>query len=171
ASFQMSLFSRGYATVISNSGEEPEVQAKIITSMIEHGVSALVISPSYGDVTATFAQIATAGLPTLQVLRQVSPDTGQFPFASFDYGDGGLQAARHLVQTGARRIAFVGGLPGRPITAERMQGYLDEMRRIGAQPIVLYGRPSRHNGAALAAELLREHPDVDAVICFNDLVS
>ncbi|MFV0300926.1 MAG: LacI family DNA-binding transcriptional regulator [Paracoccus sp. (in: a-proteobacteria)] len=171
ASFQMALFRRGYATVISNSGEDPAMQAEIITSMIEHGVSALVISPSYGEVTATFDQIARAGVPTLQVLRQVSPDAGQFPFSSFDYADGGLQAARHLIEEGARRIAFVGGLEGRPITAERMQGYRDEMARIGARPIVLYGRPSRQAGADLAEQLMQDHPGVDAAICFNDLVA
>lgn len=171
ASFQMALFQRGYATVISNSGEDPAMQAEIITSMIEHGVSALVISPSYGEVAATFEQIARANVPTLQVLRQVSPLTGQFPFSSFDYADGGLQAARHLIEQGARRIAFVGGLQGRAITAERMQGYLAEMARIGAEPVVLYGRPSRKVGADLAEQLLRDHPDVDAAVCFNDLVA
>ena len=171
ASFQMALFARGYATVISNSGEDPAMQAEIITSMIEHGVSALVISPSYGEVTATFEQIARARVPTLQVLRQVSPLVEEFPFSSFDYVDGGRQAARHLVQMGARRIAFVGGLQGRAITAERMQGYLDEMARIGAEPLVLHGRPSRQVGADLAGQLMRDHPDVDAAICFNDLVA
>lgn len=171
ASLQMALFLRGYATVISNSAEDPEMQAQIVRSMIEHGVSALVISPSYGDVEATFEQIARAGLPTLQVLRQISPRTDLFPFSSFDYADGSLQATRHLIEVGARRIAFVGGFEGRPITAERMKGYLDEMCRIGVEPVILYGRPSRTTGAELAARLMAEHPDVDAAICFNDLVS
>lgn len=171
ASFQMALFQRGYATVISNSAEDAEMQAQIVQSMIEHGVSALVISPAYGDVTATFEQIARAGVPTLQVLRMVSWRTEQVPFSSFDYADGSLQAARHLIETGARRVAFVGGLPGRPITAERMSGYLAEMERIGAQPIVLPGRPSRRAGAELGQQLMAQHPDVDAVVCFNDLVA
>jgi LacI family transcriptional regulator len=110
-------------------------------------------------------------VPTLQVLRQVSPLTGQFPFSSFDYVDGGRQAARHLIAEGARRVAFVGGLQGRAITAERMQGYLDEMAGIGAEPIVLHGRPSRQAGADLAERLMADHPEVDAAICFNDLVA
>lgn len=171
ASFQMALFRRGYSTVISNSAEDAEMQAAIIRSMIEHGVAALVISPAYGDVTGTFDQIARAGLPTLQVLRQVSTRTEQFPFSSFDYADGSRQAARHLIESGARQIAFVGGLEGRQITAERMSGYLAEMQRIGAEPVILYGRPSRQAGAELAQQIIRDHPQVDAAICFNDLVA
>lgn len=171
ASFQMALFTQGYATVISNSGEDAGMQNQIVQSMVEHGVSALVIAPSYGDTSAMFEQISRAGLPTLQVLRQVSPQTDQFPFSSFDYADGGLQATRHLIQAGARRIAFIGGLQGRPVTAERMQGYLTEMQRLGVEPVILYGRPSRTTGAKLADELLSNHPEIDAAICFNDLVA
>ncbi|AUH33312.1 LacI family DNA-binding transcriptional regulator [Paracoccus tegillarcae] len=171
ASFQMALFARGYATVISNSGEDAAMQAAIIHSMIEHGVSALAISPAYGDVTSTFDQLARANVPTVQVLRQVSSRTDKFPFSSFDFVDGGGQAARHLIASGARRIAFVGGLEGRQITAERMSGYLSEMQRIGTEPIVLYGQPSRNAGAELAQQIMREHPQVDAAICFNDLVA
>ncbi|MBK4215245.1 LacI family DNA-binding transcriptional regulator [Paracoccus caeni] len=168
---QMALSSSGYATVMANSDEDPELQSRLVRSMIEHGVSALVISPTYGDVAASFDQISRAGLPTLQVLRKVDDRLDQFPFASFDYFDGGVQATRHLIAEGARRIAFIGGTEGRPITEERISGYRHEMTRIGAKPLVLYGRPTRANGAALAEELLRDHPDVDAAICFNDLVS
>lgn len=171
ASFQMALFARGYATVIANSAEDAGMQAAIIRSMIEHGVSALVVSPAYGDVTATFDQIERAGIPTLQVLRQVSGRTDRFPFSSFDYADGSRQAARHLIGSGARQIAFVGGLEGRPITAERMSGYLEETAGLGLPPLVLHGRPSRLAGAELADRIFCDHPQVDAAICFNDLVA
>lgn len=171
ASFQVALFARGYATVLSDSGEDAGMQARIVQSMIEHGVSALVMSPSYGDVAATFQQIERAGVPTLQVLRQVHDRTDLFPFSSFDYADGSRQAMRHLAAAGARRIAFVGGLAGRPITAERMQGYLEDRARAGVPPLILPGRPSRRAGAELAGLLLDAHPDVDAAVCFNDLVA
>ena len=171
ASFQNALFAKGFATVISDSGEDAGRQDRIVQSMIEHGVAAMVISPAYGDVGAVLSQIERAGIPTLQVLRKMSERTDRIPFLSFDYADGSAQAARHLISTGARRIAFVGGLEGRPITAERMAGYLDETARSGMTPLTLFGRPSRLSGAELAARLLDDHPDVDAAICFNDLTA
>ncbi|MCQ0969385.1 LacI family DNA-binding transcriptional regulator (plasmid) [Paracoccus sp. TK19116] len=171
ASFQTALFARGFATVISDSGEDAGRQDRIVQSMIEHGVAAMVISPAYGDTDTSFARIERAGIPTLQVLRQVFADTGTVPFSSFDYAEGSAQAARHLIQTGSRRIAFVGGLEGRPITAERMRGYVEETARAGMTPLTLFGRPSRLSGAELAGRLLDDHPDVDAAICFNDLTA
>ena len=38
--------------------------------MVEHGVSALIISPAYGDEGAVFERIGRAGLPALQVLTK-----------------------------------------------------------------------------------------------------
>jgi LacI family transcriptional regulator len=43
-----------------------------------------------------------------------------------------------------------------------------EMRRA---PVILPGRPERGFGREAAGILVREHPDVDAVLCFNDLVA
>jgi hypothetical protein len=48
-SFQMAMAARGYATVVSNADEDDGLQEKLVASMIEHGVDAVVISPAYGD--------------------------------------------------------------------------------------------------------------------------
>lgn len=169
-SAQMALSARGYATVVANTDEDPGLQAQVVGSMIEHGISALVISPTYGAEEETFGPLARAGIPVLQVLRQVDP-AGRFPFASLDYARGGRLAAEHLLDHGARRIAFAGGVEGRPIALERMSGYLDVMRERGQEPLVLSGRSSRAFGRDAAVALSEERPEIDAVICFNDLVA
>ncbi len=170
-SLQMTLAAQGYATVISNSAEDADLQAKLVGSMIEHGVSAIVISPAYGDAAGTFDQIARAGLPALQVLRQVDDRLDEFPFAGFDYASGSAEATKHLLDQGARRIAFVGGIAGRAIVEERMSGYLAALKAAKLQPIVVPGPTSRAFGVEVADQLLAEHPDLDAAICFNDLVA
>jgi len=168
---QMALAAEGYATVISNSDEDPALQAKLVASMIEHGVNAVVISPAYGDGPTTFDQLARAGIPVLQVLRQIDDRLDLFPFSSFDYATGSAEAARHLIAQGARRIAFVGGLEGRAITLERMSGYLAELDRAGLPALQVQGRATRAFGIEMADHLLADHPDCDAAICFNDLVA
>jgi LacI family transcriptional regulator len=168
---QMEFAARGYATVIGNTDEDPDVQAQVVGSMIEHGVSALLISPAYGGEATTFGPLARAGIPTLQVLRQGTPDTGTFPFASLNYADGGRLATDHLIAQGARRIAFVGGVEARPITQERMSGYLSVMAEHGLPVLIVSGRSSRGFGLQAALDLSRDHPDCDAAVCFNDLVA
>jgi LacI family transcriptional regulator len=161
-SLQMTLAAQGYATVIANSDEDPALQAKLVASMIEHGVAALVISPAYGEAGDTFDGLARTGLPVCQVLRKGDERTELFPFASFDYAAGSAAATRHLMEQGARRIAFVGGLPGRAITRERKSGWREVLKAEGVEEIALHGKSSRAFGMQAAEVLLAEHPDVDA---------
>lgn len=169
-SVQMALSARGYATVLANTDEDPALQAQVTSAMIEHGVAALILSPAYGDEEATFGAISRAGIPAMQVLRQVVP-TGRFPFAAPDYETGSRLAAEHLLARGARHIAFVGGMEGRAVTQRRMSGYLAVLAGAGLTPLVLPGRPGRAFGREVARRLAAECPQVDAVICFNDLVA
>lgn len=169
-SVQMALSARGYATVLANTDEDPRLQAQVVSAMIEHGVAALILSPAYGDEEATFGAIARAGVPAMQVLRQVVP-TDRFPFAAPDYERGSRLATQHLLDKGARRIAFVGGLAGRAVTQRRMSGYLSVLAEAGMDPTILPGRPGRAFGREAARQLAAAYPGVDAAICFNDLVA
>ena len=170
-SVQMALSARGYACVLANTDEDPMVQAQVVTAMIEHGVSAVVISPAYGDENATFDPLLRAGIPAMQVLRKVDARTGHFPFAAPDYATGSRLAAQHLLMQGARRIAFVGGITGRAVVRERMSGYLAALQQAGIDPVIVPGRPSRAFGREAARILTQDYPNADAAICFNDLVA
>ncbi|MFM7336315.1 MAG: LacI family DNA-binding transcriptional regulator [Tabrizicola sp.] len=168
-SLQMALSARGYATVLANTDEDPKLQSQVVGAMLEHGVSALIVSPAYGDDTA-FDAIARANVPALQVLRQVVATT-RFPFAAPDYPTGSRLATEHLLAQGAKNIAFVGGLEGRAVTQLRMSGYLTTLAAHGLIPLHLPGRPGRDFGREAARRLAEEHPTVDAVLCFNDLTA
>lgn len=168
---QMALAKRGYAAVLANTDEDAGLQAQVIGAMIEHGVSALIVSPAYGDGGTAFDAIERAGIAAMQVLRKVDARTGLFPFAAPDYRAGGHLATEHLLASGARRIAFVGGLEGREVTQDRMSGYLAVLQSRGLKPLFLPGRASRAFGRDAAMVLHRDHPEVDAVLCFNDLIA
>ena len=170
-SLQMALAERGYSTVIANTDERPELQDQVVGSMIEHGVSALIICPAYGDTSATFDTIARGGIPTMQMLRRVDQRLDLFPLIAPDYHTGSRDATRHLIAAGARRIAFVGGLEGRAVTDERKAGYLEVLAQEGLDPIVMTGKASREFGRSAVRLLFAENGDLDAAVCFNDLVA
>lgn len=82
----------------------------------------------------------------------------------------------HLVGTGRRRIAFIGGEAGRDSRgADRRAGFVEAMRRHGldATRLVDVGVPpvSMLEGAVATHELLQQKPDVEALICVSDLVA
>ena len=138
-SVQMALAERGFATVIANCDEESAIQNRTIHSMLEHGVAGFMISPCYGDAIDGFRAIERTGLPALQVLRQVKTGAKPLPFFSHDYAEGSRLAARHLLDQGIEKIAFVGGIEGREITTERMSGYVSEMAERGLPTVILKG--------------------------------
>ncbi|MDW4498874.1 LacI family DNA-binding transcriptional regulator [Sulfitobacter sp. D35] len=170
-SLQMALSARGYSAVVANTDEDPALQAQVVGAMIEHGVSAMIMSPVYGGEAKTFDTLALAGIPSMQVLRKVEPRTDLFPFAAPDYAAGSRLATEHLLRGGARRIAFVGGGAGLSVTRERMSGYLAALELAGLQPLVLPGRATRAFGRDAALRLAADNPEVDAVIAFNDQVA
>ncbi|MEM9574858.1 MAG: substrate-binding domain-containing protein, partial [Pseudomonadota bacterium] len=170
-SLQMALADRGYATVIANTDESAQTQAQVVSAMIEHGVSALIISPTYGETSAVFDAIERADIPAMQVLRKVDTRTNRFPFAAPDYVNGSRLAAKHLLEQGAEKIAFVGGLEGRDVTSERMSGFLSELKDSAVEPLIFTGQATRHFGRKIAKHLAQEHPLCDAELCFNDLVA
>jgi LacI family transcriptional regulator len=171
ASAQMAFAERGYATVIANTDETPAIQAQVIASMIEHGVSGFLISPTYVDEPEGLETVWRAGIPTMQVLRRIDARTDMFPFATLDYETGGRRATEHLLALGLTRIAFVGGLQERPVTEERMAGYRTAMAAAGLEPVAFHGRPSRAFGRDMALGLQEERPGIEAAICFSDLVA
>ncbi|MDJ0820997.1 MAG: LacI family DNA-binding transcriptional regulator [Paracoccaceae bacterium] len=171
ASAQMAFYQQGYATVVANCDEDPEIQEQTVRKMLEHDVTALLISPCYGDVAAAFDVIAASGIPALQVLRHVDADCRHLPFFSHDYVAGSRLAVEHLLQQGIRRIAFIGGIEGRDITRDRMRAYVEEMQARSLPAIVIPGRPTRRFGRNMARRVVTDLPKLEAAICFNDLVA
>jgi len=171
ATTQMAFSARGYATIIANSNEDPDIQDQVVTSMLEHGVAALMIAPSYSTDSRTFDNILRAGIPTLQVLRMNDRRTDIFPFFSMDYEGGSYLAADHLVNRGAKSIAFVGGVENREITQERKHGYIRKMQETGRDLVVYHGAANRAFGYATALDISKNTPGLDAAVTFNDLVA
>lgn len=171
ALFQMELARNGFATVLANTDEDPALQTRMISSLVEHGVSGFIVSPSYGGERETLAVLKASNTPTLQVFRSLKTDDTEFPFLAPDYPRGGRLAVEHLLEMRCKRIAFLGGLDGRAVTEERMSGYLSVLAEHGMDPVVLTGQATRGFGKAMAAKLHSEYPEVDGAICFNDLVA
>lgn len=75
-------------------------------------------------------------------------------------------ATEHLLERGYRRIAFLGGRPGVTVSEDRIAGYREAL---GDLPRVVrhaeFGAPA---AGTAAKELLRDHPDTDALVVLDD---
>jgi LacI family transcriptional regulator len=87
---------------------------------------------------------------------------------------GGAELALdHLHAMGRRRVAHITGPDGVRAVTERAEGALARGRQVGLPLLapVRYGEWSQRWGRQAADQLLREQPDVDAVLCGSDQIA
>ena len=166
----MIVQSAGFVQFLAHSGEDVDRQRELIASMREHGIAGLILSPAHGTEAADLKAIVESGLPVVVVVRNV-PGAKVSSLMSENYA-GAKAAARHLIDLGHRRIAFVGGFADTQVFTERVNGYRDGLTEAGIVPdadLVMSSAPSRAGGATAVERLLtRRGEPPTAALCFND---
>jgi len=87
---------------------------------------------------------------------------------------GGLIGARHLVNTGRKRIGFIGGPADELEVQRRFDGYTAALNEGGMtvdQALVAYADFTPESGAAAMKQLLGQAPDMDAVFVGGDVMA
>jgi len=96
----------GIAILVGNTDEDLRREGMYLDLFEEQRVRGVLISP-YGDITQRLQQLKDRDIPAVLVDR-INVD-GRFSSVAVDSVAGGQIAAQHLIDTGRRRIAFVGG--------------------------------------------------------------
>jgi DNA-binding LacI/PurR family transcriptional regulator len=87
---------------------------------------------------------------------------------------GGTLATQHLITTGRKRIAFLGGPPEETEIQHRYQGYETALQAAGFNPDpqrISNGDYSFGSGGIAMQRLLDQSPDLDAVFVCSDLMA
>lgn len=104
----------------------------------------------------------------------VDRGAGRHPHCSVAVDDlhGGRLAARHLVDQGHERIAFIGGPASIPQVADRLAGCREVCEESGAA-LEVFATPGLNVAAGRGAveQMLGEADQPTAVFCANDLVA
>jgi len=96
----------GIAVLVGNTDEDLRREGMYLDLFEEQRVRGVLISP-YGDIGDRLQQLKDREIPAVLVDR-INVD-GKFSSVAVDSVAGGQIAAQHLIDTGRRRIAFVGG--------------------------------------------------------------
>jgi len=163
----------GIAILYGNTDEDVSRERMYLDLFQEQQVRGLLIAP-YGDVTARLQRLRTSGIAAVLVDR-FSGD-GRFSSVSVDSVAGGRLAVDHLIDTGRRRIAFVGGPFDIRQVNDRLAGARAAAENAGSHvdlEVIATGAMTVDEGAAAGARLLarprREWPD--ALFAANDLLA
>jgi len=162
----------GYSIILGNSDEKADRESRYLDLFEEQRMHGVLISP-FGEVTGRLRRLRERGIPAVLVDR-TSPDSS-FSSVSVDDIAGGRLAVDHLISTGRRRIAFVGG----PMEIRQVTDRLEGSRRAAsAHPdvsleVLETAALSVVEGHDVAAAILKRPPQErpDAIFAANDLIA
>ncbi|MBG6184852.1 LacI family transcriptional regulator [Arthrobacter sp. CAN_A214] len=162
----------GSTVVLGDSGSDRAREARYIDVFEEQRVKGMLISP-VGDISDRMETLRNHGVSVVLVDR-VDPGR-KISSVSVDDVAGGYIAVKHLLDSGRRRIAFIGASTEIQQVADRLEGALKavaehagaELEVIEASAMtVLAGRSA---GETVAARAEDRRPD--GVFCANDLLA
>ena len=162
----------GYSIFIAAAHRDPEQKQEIVQAMVEHRVDGVIIcSTSFSEKQSE--QLLQYGIPLVVINNQTAED---FRYSIYhDDVDGSRQVARHLIELGHRKIAYLGNSLSGRTTLDRLAGFRQEMESAGL-PVPsdhIYEIPgSEPEKGDLAAEHfinLADRPT--ALVCFNDMIA
>jgi LacI family transcriptional regulator len=161
----------GYFVYLVESAEDIERQHQVLMSLIEHDVAGLIICPATGTPPETFDKLYATGVPMCLAVRPYPDD--RLDFAGPDNYAAAKLAASHLIETGHRRIAFLGGERNNPSRIDRLSGYFSALQGHGLEfdpALVIESRPSRLSGIGDVERVITLPDRPTAALCYNDFV-
>jgi LacI family transcriptional regulator len=163
----------GIAILLGNTDEDSARERMYLDLFEEQRVRGVLISP-YRDIRPRLEQLRSRNVPAVLVDR-FSGD-GRFSSVSVDNVAGGRMAAEHLIATGRRRLAFVGGPFELRQVSDRLAGLRVAVEHSAVAvdvEVVATGALTVEEGLAAGMRILgrpeRDWPD--AVFAANDLLA
>lgn len=101
------------------------------------------------------------------MLNRFSADLGSSTVACDNIG-GGKMVAEAFLESGYKRVAYIGGNPTASTNIERRQGFIDTMAAAGYQPILAIDGEFAHAWGYEAGYILERINDIEAVFCADD---
>lgn len=163
----------GIAILVGNTDEDSRREGMYLDLFEEQRVRGVLISP-YGDINSRLQRLKSRDIPVVLVDRMNVE--GQFSSVAVDSVAGGQIAAQHLIDTGRRRIAFVGGPFDIRQVRDRLEGArvaVDNSDYDVAIEVVTTTALTVAEGVAAGVRLL-ERPRQsrpDAIFAANDLLA
>ena len=162
---------QGYNVFLCNSDESPEQELQVLRSLAAQPVDGIVLCGSRIS-TEQLEAFAESYWPLVVLNRELGcPGVG---LIMVDNQRGMQLAVDHLVGRGHRAIALLAGPATSPSSQQRVQGYRRAMQGWDLPVVPGWVRPcppTVEGGQSEAISLLSLHPEVTALIAYNDLVA
>jgi LacI family transcriptional regulator len=161
-----------YTSLIVNTDNDPERERIYLEAMRAHPVDGFISATARLD-RELLLELADWGTPLVLVNRSL--EDGTVPAVTVDDRQGIELAVEHVVTLGHTRIGHVAGPQNLSTGHRRHAGFIDAMRSAGLEAPpehIRFGAFfTEEEGARACDELLREAPDLTAIVAANDLMA
>ena len=162
---------RGYATLLSSTEDDPEIEKQILNRLRNGFVDGIIIAGT-GKNNRLLRDIRSTGLAVTQIIRKQDP---QINSVIVDYSVCGYDAVKYLAAKGCKEIGLVNGSMNIAPYKERYKGYSKAIKELGLSETI-----SRHDeyttnlnsmehGYQAVLELLDMNPYLDAIMAAVDI--
>ena len=161
------LSQAGYQFLIGETGYSKEQESRLLSTYLAHAPDGFLLS-SVDQHDMLRQQFAMRNIPAVRMFDLGK--SGSDMSVGFSQSKAGYAVARHLIERGYRRPAFLAAQLD-PRTMKRREGFRKGLKEAGLDPNVevLLPTPTNVNmGAQLLSQVLEQTPDCDAVFCCND---
>ncbi|MDZ4111982.1 MAG: LacI family DNA-binding transcriptional regulator [Brevundimonas sp.] len=150
--------------------QSPDRREQVLELMTTQRCQGLILTPPFADDATLIGEIRRQGCQ-VATISPGGPGRSVADGVGIDDEAGGYDIARHLLDLGHRRFAFISGIEGHLSAERRLDGLKRALRERGLDPevvTVLRGDFTFRSGSLLATRLF-DHPDrPTALVCAND---
>lgn len=163
----------GYSVISSNSHEDHEREAQALDNFLNMHVEGIIACLAQ-DTTdySHFEQLHEMGVPLVFFARCCLEDMFSQVVGNGDVA--AQEATRHMIETGSRRVAFIGGPNHLDMVRRRKHGYLEALRenRIPIdRDLVVCDKIDFDVARKATLRLLEGENPPDAILAFNDIIT
>ena len=163
----------GYSVISANSHEDCLLEAKAVDTFIDMHVEGIIACLAQNTTDYShFEEIADMGIPLVFFGRTCMTD--KFSTVTANGDEAAQRATDHLIKTGSRRIAFIGGPNHIDMVKRRKHGYLEALRehRIPIdREVVVCDKIDYNTALENTLKLLSRADRPDAILAFNDIIT
>jgi ribose transport system substrate-binding protein len=168
-----------YELIVNGIKDESDLaqQVALVEQMVASGVNAVVVAPADSRaLVPSLRKAQQAGVVVVNIDNELDSATlsaakVQIPFIGPDNREGarmvGAELAKRLRAGDA--VAIVEGIPTAFNAQQRRQGFEDAMRAAGMRVVAVQsGQWEQGKANAVVSAMLREHPELKAILASND---
>lgn len=154
--------------LLADSLNEPGLEAERVEELIDRQVDSLLISPCHRIDSRQTLKWASKRVPVVQLDRRSS---SMVHYVGMDHQQAMRSVLSHLCSQGRTALAHIGARPTNAPSFERRSAYLRYFRGLPDAARVYLGEFSFDCGLKGTKEVLKTWPEVDAIVCGNDLIA